>query len=168
MCSARQKQKHTYLCTRSGLSHCNLASSSIGETLRNTNTRFAILPDQDMAVDESSSQSSRSRTSSPKVATRRRPELTRSSATAPSLVTSTVSRNDLAYLKSSPRATMLLSRMASYSHGREVKRRTGDSERRASPSPLRSKEGSQKKRNEETVQGEHAPVVEKSQLMMGG
>ncbi|ESZ99448.1 hypothetical protein SBOR_0210 [Sclerotinia borealis F-4128] len=59
-----------------------------------------------------------SRASSPKVSSR--PKLMRAHATAPSLVTGNASRQDLAHLQSSSKATSILTRVATYSAQQDV------------------------------------------------
>jgi len=66
-----------------------------------------------------------------------RPRLMHSSATAPCVATSNASRNDLASLHPSPRASTLLSRMASYSLGRHDAELRVPGDRRQSASPRR-------------------------------
>jgi hypothetical protein len=68
-----------------------------------------------MATTTANINKSGSRPSSPRCPSARRPKLMRSAATAPSLVTSYASRNDLADRHSTSRATMLLTRYASHS-----------------------------------------------------
>jgi hypothetical protein len=64
-----------------------------------------------------------------------RPRLMRSSATAPCVATSNASRNDLASLHPTSRASTLLSRVASYSQGRRDSELRVPSDRRQSASP---------------------------------
>lgn len=72
-----------------------------------------------MAVSDNSGESkSSSARSLSKNAACRRPQLVRSSATAPCLATSNACRSDLAHLHSSTRASALLNRVASYSSTR--------------------------------------------------
>lgn len=66
-----------------------------------------------------------------------RPRLMRSSATAPCVATSNASRNDLASLHPTSRASTLLNRVASYSLGRPDEQLRVPSDRRQSASPQR-------------------------------
>jgi len=66
-----------------------------------------------------------------------RPRLMRSSATAPCVATSNASRNDLASLHPTSRASTLLSRVASYSLGRPDEKLRIPADRRQSASPQR-------------------------------
>lgn len=79
-----------------------------------------------MAISDNSSESkSSSRRSLSKNAACRRPQLVRSSATAPCLATSNACRSDLAHLHSSTRASALLNRVASYSSTRSGDSKSG-------------------------------------------
>jgi hypothetical protein len=80
-----------------------------------------------------SHQSSSSRGSSSRIQVGRRPKLMRASATAPCLATSNASRNDLASLNPTSRASVMLSRVASYSSSQQ------DSEDQIQPSSSRRK-----------------------------
>jgi len=100
-----------------------------------------------------------SRESAHHVSMPRRPKLTRSSATAPSLATSTASRKDLASLKSSSRAATLLTRVASYSPTQDKSgHRTSSPDRRRASSPLGRPPGTdphetERKKVDQMVQG---------------
>lgn len=79
-----------------------------------------------MAIPENSPEGkTSSRGSASKNAACRRPQLVRSSATAPCLATSNACRSDLAYLHSTSRASALLNRVASYSSSRSAETQPG-------------------------------------------
>lgn len=79
-----------------------------------------------MAISDNSGETTpSSRRSLSKNAACRRPQLVRSSATAPCLATSNACRSDLAHLHSSPRASALLNRVASYSSTRPGQSKSG-------------------------------------------